>query len=94
MNKIAQRARMPLKWGSKHLLLDGVDSPSWKAPVSQPLAQSLVAHTAQEASLDTCFYSHRLQHPVWRPIKRWQRVGGNQAAWALMAVFIQGGFFF
>lgn len=60
-----------------------------------------MTHTAQEASLDTCFFSHRLLHPAWRLIKRWgeeawggvQR-GEHQAAWALRAVFIQGGFFF
>lgn len=30
-----------------------------------------MTHTAQEASLDTCFFSHRLLHPAWRLIKRW-----------------------
>ena len=35
-----------------------------------------MTHTAQEASLDTCFFSHRLLHPAWRLIKR-----GGEEAW-------------
>lgn len=75
-----------------------------KPPFPKPSSLGgLTTHTAQEASLDTCFFSHRLLHPVWRLIKRWgeeagygARWGGgeHQAAWALMAVFIRGGFFF
>lgn len=76
--KTAQRAKAVPKIGFQRCCWRWQAGTTLERPLLQPpgLGRPAQFRLSQEASLDTCFFSHRLLHPVWRPTKRrGKRVG-------------------